>query len=74
MYVRDIQAGTTASGKTPLVAKETPATAWVNGNNLLGPTVGKFCMDLAIKKAKNVGIGLVVVNRTLPYRAIAIIS
>ena len=26
---------------------------------LLGPTVGKFCIDLAIKKAKEAGIGWV---------------
>lgn len=27
---------------------------------LLGPSVGKFCMDLAIKKAKEMGLGMVV--------------
>ena len=32
-----------------------------------GPVVGKFCMDLAIEKAKNVGIGWVVAKGTFVY-------
>lgn len=60
MYVRDVEGGLCNCKATPCVIKETPATAWVNGNNGLGAVVGKFCMDLAIKKAKNVGIGMVV--------------
>jgi len=59
MYVRDIQTGITVSDKEPEVIKETAATAYVNGNNVLGPVVGKFCMDIAIKKAKEAGIGWV---------------
>ena len=43
--------------------KQTVATAHVDGNNLLGPVVGKFSMNLAIEKAKQVGIGLVVAKR-----------
>ncbi|KAJ3638533.1 hypothetical protein MTP99_001891 [Tenebrio molitor] len=44
----------------PKVLKETPATAWIDGNNGFGSVVGSFCMDLAIEKAQKVGIGLVV--------------
>lgn len=44
----------------PTILKETVATAWIDGNALLGPVVGKFCMELAIKKAKECGIGWVV--------------
>lgn len=40
--------------------QEQAGTAWVDGNNLLGPVVGNFCMDLAIKKAKEAGVGWVV--------------
>ena len=34
-------------------------SALVNGNNCLGATVGKYCMNLAIEKCKNVGVGVV---------------
>lgn len=70
---------------TPQIVKETPATAYVNGRNGVGPVstwssgygrrtleyycgcpplnlsqvVGTFCMDLAMKKAKEVGVGWV---------------
>ncbi len=43
----------------PTVLSEKGATAWVDGNNLLGAVVGNFAMQLAIKKAKEFGIGLV---------------
>ncbi|BFY99219.1 hypothetical protein BsWGS_02259 [Bradybaena similaris] len=59
MYVRDIQSKICVSDKEPEIAKETVATALVNGNNVLGPVIGKFCIDLAIKKAKEAGIGWV---------------
>lgn len=49
------------------VEKETVATALVNGNNGLGAVVGKFCMDLAIDKAKEAGIGMVVVHGKYEY-------
>lgn len=44
----------------PEIEKENPCTAVVNGKNAMGATVGKFCMELAIKKAKKIGIGWVV--------------
>ena len=43
------------------------ATALVDGKNLLGPVVGNFCMDIAIKKAKEFGIGMVVARRSNHY-------
>jgi LDH2 family malate/lactate/ureidoglycolate dehydrogenase len=64
MYVRDVKAGTTASNEEPTIVKESGATALVNGNNLLGPVVGNFCMNLAMKKAKVIGIGMVVANKS----------
>lgn len=48
----------------PEILKESPATAWVDGKSALGAVVGNFCMDLAIKKAKRVGIGWVVAKGT----------
>jgi LDH2 family malate/lactate/ureidoglycolate dehydrogenase len=64
MYVRDIESKICLSDKEPEIAKETAATALVNGNNLLGPVVGKFCMDIAIRKAKEAGVGWVSANGT----------
>lgn len=60
MYVKDIETGICAKDGEPVVEKESVATALVDGKNLLGPVVGNFCMNLAIKKAKEVGIGWVV--------------
>uniref|UniRef100_A0A0R3RS37 Malate/L-lactate dehydrogenase n=1 Tax=Elaeophora elaphi TaxID=1147741 RepID=A0A0R3RS37_9BILA len=60
MYVRDVQGGICMKDGTPKVLKEHAATAWVDGNNLLGPVVGNFCMDIAIKKARQAGVGWVV--------------
>lgn len=60
MYVRDIQTKICVSDSEPAILKESAATAFVDGKNLLGPVVGNFCMDLAIRKAKEAGIGWVV--------------
>ncbi|GAB1598052.1 uncharacterized protein LOC115229906 [Argonauta hians] len=59
MYVRDLETKVTSGTEEPEIINETPATALINGNNILGPVVGKFCIDLAIKKAKEVGVGWV---------------
>lgn len=59
LYVKDVTSGATANQGKPSILKETAASALVNGNNLLGPVVGRFCMDLAIEKAKTAGIGWV---------------
>ncbi|KAM4601593.1 putative oxidoreductase YjmC [Polymixia lowei] len=67
MYVKDIQSGICAKDGEPVVEKETAATALVDGGNLLGPVVGNFCMNLAIKKAKEVGIGWVVAHGSNHY-------
>merc|ERR1711962_304046 len=59
MYVKDIKSGICAKDGEPEVERESAATALVDGKNLLGPVVGNFCMNLAIKKAKETGIGWV---------------
>ena len=59
MYVNDVLDTSTAKVGEPTVLKETVATAHVDANNVLGPTAGKFCIDLAIEKAKVAGIGWV---------------
>lgn len=67
MYVRDVQAGSINSKEEPVIIKDTVAVAYVDGNNLLGPVVGNFSMNLAINKAKEVGIGMVVAKRSNHY-------
>ena len=62
MYVHDISSGITKSDGEPNVVKETAATAYVDGQNLLGPVVGNFSMQKAIEKAKQSGVGWVVAS------------
>ena len=45
MYVRDIQTGITVSDKEPEIVKETAATAFVDGNNVLGKNVFNNCLS-----------------------------
>lgn len=59
MYINDLHKNACDGCVKPEVLNETPATAWVDGLNGLGAVVGNFCMDLAIEKAKNVGVGVV---------------
>lgn len=59
MYINDLHMNSTDGKATPKILNETPATAWVDGLNGLGAVVGNFCMDLAIQKAKTVGVGVV---------------
>ncbi|EDW83325.1 uncharacterized protein Dwil_GK22789 [Drosophila willistoni] len=48
----------------PEIQKENDALALVNGSNAPGPVVATFCMDLAIQKAQQVGIGWVVARKS----------
>ncbi|XP_025085002.1 uncharacterized protein LOC112558645 [Pomacea canaliculata] len=63
-YMEDLRSGQVISKPEvhPTIVKETVATALVDGNNLMGPVVGTFAMDLAIRKAKHAGIGWVSVK------------
>ncbi|XP_050306107.1 uncharacterized oxidoreductase YjmC-like [Anthonomus grandis grandis] len=58
-YVRDIQKKRTNPCADPEIIKETPASAYVNGNNGFGAITGNFCMCLAMKKAKKCGVSFV---------------
>ena len=62
MYVKDVKSNTCDGKAFPIIEKESVSTALVDGKNGLGPVVGNFCMDLAIKKAKETGIGWVCVR------------
>lgn len=67
MYINDLQQDSIDGAAEPTVLKETAATAWVDGCNGLGAVVGRFCMDLAIKKAKSAGVGWVCAKRSNHY-------
>ncbi|XP_316604.5 uncharacterized oxidoreductase YjmC isoform X2 [Anopheles gambiae] len=67
MYINDLHKNACNGSAVPAVLNETPATAWVDGNNGLGAVVGNFCMDLAIRKAKEVGVGWVCAKRSNHY-------
>ncbi|KAG5677242.1 hypothetical protein PVAND_007016 [Polypedilum vanderplanki] len=67
MYINDLHKNSTDGMCQPEILNETPATAWVDGKNGLGAVVGNFCMDIAIKKAKQVGVGVVAAKRSNHY-------
>jgi len=61
-YYNDMKVGFIASSSDRQceILKENQTTAWVDAHSLLGTTSAEFCMNLAIEKAKNSGIGMVV--------------
>ncbi|CAD0203034.1 unnamed protein product [Chrysodeixis includens] len=58
-YVNDIKNGACCAAATPIILRQTRATAWVDACNTLGATTGHYCMDLAIKKAQHCGVAWV---------------
>ncbi|XP_013391480.1 uncharacterized protein LOC106159668 isoform X2 [Lingula anatina] len=67
MYVKDIKSGITVHDMEPVTVKESAATALVDGQNVLGPVVGNYCMKIAIQKAKETGVGWVVARGSNHY-------
>ncbi|OQV16955.1 putative Malate dehydrogenase [Hypsibius exemplaris] len=67
MYLGDLKKNLTNLSGVPCILKETVSTALVDGNNLMGPVVGNFAMDLAIRKAKDTGIGWVAARGSNHY-------
>ncbi|CAG9826511.1 unnamed protein product [Diabrotica balteata] len=67
MYLKDVKSGLTLPNIVPTIDQETVATAVVNGNNGFGAVVGQYCMNLAMEKAENTGIGLVVCHHSNHY-------
>uniref|UniRef100_A0A914C9V9 Malate dehydrogenase n=1 Tax=Acrobeloides nanus TaxID=290746 RepID=A0A914C9V9_9BILA len=64
IYLNDVASGSNAKDGVPTVLKQKGSTAWVDGQNLLGAVVGNFCVDLAIKLAKEHGVGWVVAKNS----------
>lgn len=55
-YLRSILDGEIAISAKPEIIQETPTSAVVKGNWALGQVVGNFATDIAIKKAREVGV------------------
>lgn len=66
-YINDITAGSTQVNATPVILKQSAASAWVDGCNALGATVGHFCVDLAMNKAREAGIAIVTAQREFHF-------
>ncbi|CAL7933239.1 unnamed protein product [Xylocopa violacea] len=67
MYVEDIKTGMTDPVAKPQIRNDFQAIALVDGNNGLGQVIGKYCMKLAIEKAKKFGIGMVTAHCSNHY-------
>lgn len=63
-YLISIKSGTINLEDNITIEKETPAMALINGNSGFGQAVSYKAMQIAIKKAKEVGIGCVGVHNT----------
>lgn len=62
MYVNDIITGACKPNEKCKIIKEGPATALVDAMSVLGATSSHYSMEVAIKKAKETGVGWVSVK------------
>jgi L-2-hydroxycarboxylate dehydrogenase (NAD+) len=63
-YVTAYNAGTLNADPKMTMIKETPSTATMDGDGGLGLMIAPKAMDIAIQKAKDVGIGVVAVRNS----------
>lgn len=66
-YYKGIQKGTMKVDAEPEVVFETPVSAVIDGHSGMGQLNGHFAMELAIKKAKENGVGIVSVKNSNHY-------
>ncbi|XP_062133592.1 uncharacterized oxidoreductase YjmC [Drosophila sulfurigaster albostrigata] len=64
MYLSDIQNGYVDIKAEPRLIHNTLTTAHVDGNRAMGVFVANYCMDLAVEKARQTGIGFVVAKQS----------
>lgn len=67
IYLDRIKAGIQNPVTNFEIIKETPTTAVVDGNNGMGQVIGYKAMQMAIDKAKQYGMGMVVVRNSCHY-------
>ena len=66
-YHKEITGGLVTVKAVPEIVKETPISATIEGNDAMGQLLGVQAMDLAIEKAKKVGVGMVAVRNSNHY-------
>ncbi len=66
-YVYVVEAGLVDAHAKPTIVNEAPSTALLDANNGLGHVASKFGMELAIRKARDSGIGWVTVRHSNHY-------
>ena len=66
-YHKSIETGLIDIKSKPEIVFETPVSAVIDGNNGMGQVIGYNAMKLAIKKAKQSGIGIVSVRNSNHY-------
>ena len=67
MYVDRIHDGLIENESKPEIIKESPTTAVVDGNHGIGMVIGHYANSLAIKKAKEYGMGSVAVRNSTHF-------
>ncbi len=67
MYYNGIQIGRINPKAKIKVTHETPVSALIDGDDGFGHVAGKMAMQMAIDKAKKIGIGLVLVKNSTHY-------
>ena len=67
VYLDRIKAGIQNAVTEIEIIKETPTTAVIDGHHGMGQVIGYNAMKLAIKKAKEYGMGMVVVRNSCHY-------
>lgn len=67
VYLDRIKAGIQKAVTNYEIIKETPTTAVIDGHHGMGQVIGYNAMSLAIKKAKEYGMGMVVVRNSCHY-------
>jgi L-2-hydroxycarboxylate dehydrogenase (NAD+) len=66
-YHKSIEIGMIKVHASPEVVFETPLSAVVDGHDGMGQLIGHYCMEIAIKKAKEIGTGFVMARNSNHY-------
>ncbi|HEX9115002.1 MAG TPA: Ldh family oxidoreductase, partial [Anaerolineae bacterium] len=67
MYYDRIQQGLQLPRSSPEIVKETPTTAVIDGHNGMGMVIGYRAMRIAMRKAREYGLGAVAVRNSSHY-------
>ena len=66
-YHKGIEKGTIKVDAKPELVFETPVSAVIDGQDAMGQLNGRYAMEMAIKKAKTSGVGIVTVRNSNHY-------